>query len=111
MVITDDGTDWHTGYGRGNRAEPRRRGGSGAAGSSRSARSLALVAAMGLTVLGLGAADHAVASFDASSWLWSNATSEMARVNGVTGRVDTRLRGARGAPGPPRCRSPRPTGS
>lgn len=52
---------------------------------------LSLVAAMGLTILGLGAADHAVASYDASSWLWSSLRSEMARVNGVTGRVDTRL--------------------
>lgn len=50
----------------------------------------ALVVAMGLTVLGLGAADNAVASFDASSWLWSAARSELARVNGITGRVDTR---------------------
>ena len=55
------------------------------------ARSAPSVAAMGLTVLGLGAADHAVASFDASSWLWSAAKSEMARVNGVTARVDTRV--------------------
>ena len=51
----------------------------------------ALLAAMGLTVLGLGAADNAVASYDASSWLWSTARSEMARVNGVTARVDTRV--------------------
>ncbi|WP_318783767.1 fibronectin type III domain-containing protein [Plantactinospora soyae] len=51
----------------------------------------ALAAAMGLTVLGLGAADNAVASYDASSWLWSMAKSEMARVNGVTGKVDTRV--------------------
>ncbi|GIG88333.1 hypothetical protein Pen02_32690 [Plantactinospora endophytica] len=51
----------------------------------------ALAAAMGLTVLGLGAADNAVASFDASSWLWSTTKSELARVNGVTGRVDTRV--------------------
>ncbi len=51
----------------------------------------ALAAAMGLTVLGLGAADNAVASYDASSWLWSAAKSELARVNGVTGRVDTRM--------------------
>jgi hypothetical protein len=50
-----------------------------------------LTAAMGLTVLGLGVADHAVASFDASAWLWSAAKSEIARVNGVTGRVDTRV--------------------
>ncbi|QOC95293.1 hypothetical protein D0Q02_28100 [Micromonospora craniellae] len=46
---------------------------------------------MGLTVLGLGSADNAVASFDASSWLWSSARSELARVNGVTARVDTRV--------------------
>ncbi|WP_341716613.1 fibronectin type III domain-containing protein [Micromonospora sp. FIMYZ51] len=52
---------------------------------------LALLAAMGLTVLGLGAADNAVASYDASSWLWSAARSELARVNGVTARVDTRM--------------------
>lgn len=51
----------------------------------------ALVAAMGLTVLGLGAADNAVASYDASSWLWSTARSELARVNGITARVDTRM--------------------
>ncbi|WP_239098607.1 fibronectin type III domain-containing protein [Micromonospora qiuiae] len=61
---------------------------------------LALLAAMGLTVLGLGSADNAVASFDASSWLWSAARSELARVNGVTARVDTRTQvaGARRHP-------------
>ncbi|WP_233513741.1 fibronectin type III domain-containing protein [Micromonospora craterilacus] len=52
---------------------------------------LALLAAMGLTVLGLGSADNAVASYDASSWLWSAARSELARVNGLTARVDTRM--------------------
>ncbi|WBB53897.1 fibronectin type III domain-containing protein [Verrucosispora sp. WMMD573] len=52
---------------------------------------LALLAAMGLTVLGLGSADNAVANYDASSWLWSAARSELARVNGVTARVDTRM--------------------
>ncbi|MEW2384698.1 fibronectin type III domain-containing protein [Micromonospora sp. NPDC047707] len=51
----------------------------------------ALLAALGLTVLGVGAADNAVASYDASSWLWSTARSELARVNGVTARVDTRV--------------------
>ncbi|MEU0151580.1 fibronectin type III domain-containing protein [Micromonospora fulviviridis] len=51
----------------------------------------ALLAAMGLTALGLGAADNAVANFDASSWLWSTSRSELARVNGVTARVDTRM--------------------
>ncbi|TDC77475.1 fibronectin type III domain-containing protein [Micromonospora sp. KC606] len=55
----------------------------------------ALLAAMGLTVLGLGAADNAVANYDASSWLWSAARGEIARVNGVTARVDTRM----GVPG------------
>ncbi|WP_373293210.1 fibronectin type III domain-containing protein [Micromonospora sonchi] len=61
---------------------------------------LALLAAMGLTVLGLGSADNAVASYDASSWLWSAARSELARVNGVTARVDTRteVAGARRHP-------------
>ena len=53
---------------------------------------LGIVAAMGLTLFGLGAADHAVASFDASSWLWSSTRSELARVNGATGRVDTRYK-------------------
>ena len=52
---------------------------------------VALVAAMGLTVLGLGMADNAVANYDVSSWMWSSAKSEVARVNGVTGRVDTRV--------------------
>jgi len=53
---------------------------------------LGLVAAMALTLFGLGAADHAVASYDASSWLWSTPKGEVARVNGVTGKVDTRYR-------------------
>ncbi|MDM4719739.1 fibronectin type III domain-containing protein [Micromonospora sp. WMMA1363] len=51
----------------------------------------ALLAALGLTMLGVGAADNAVASYDASSWLWSTARGELARVNGVTARVDTRV--------------------
>lgn len=51
----------------------------------------ALLAAMALTVLGVGAGDNAVATFDASSWLWSSVRGELARVNGVTARVDTRL--------------------
>jgi hypothetical protein len=33
-----------------------------------------------------------VANYDASAWLWSSMKSELARVNGVTGKVDTRLR-------------------
>ncbi|SCL15123.1 Fibronectin type III domain-containing protein [Micromonospora nigra] len=68
------------------RPRPRWRGGLVTVGTV-----LALLAALGLTVLGLGSADNAVASFDASSWLWSSARSELARVNGVTGRVDTRV--------------------
>src|SRR3954471_3221772 len=59
---------------------------------------LSLVTGLGLTVLGLGAADQAVASFDAASWVWSNGKGEAARINGVTARVDTRVNvpGARG---------------
>src|SRR4051794_27137346 len=52
---------------------------------------LALVTGLGLTVLGLGAADQAVASFDAASWVWSRTKGEMARINGVTAKVDTRV--------------------
>jgi hypothetical protein len=59
---------------------------------------VALVAGLGLTVLGLGAADQAVASFDSASWVWSRTKGEMARINGVTAKVDTRVDvpGARG---------------
>ncbi|MFI5845199.1 fibronectin type III domain-containing protein [Catenuloplanes sp. NPDC051500] len=59
-----------------------------------------LVAGMAATVFGLGAADQAVASFDAASWLWSRSKGELARANGVTGRVDTRfaVAGAAGHP-------------
>ena len=42
-------------------------------------------------MLGLGAADTAVASHDASSWLWSTVRGELARANGITARVDTRV--------------------
>ena len=52
---------------------------------------LSLVAGLGLTVLRLGAADQAVASFDAASWVWSKLKGEIARINGVTARVDTRV--------------------
>lgn len=51
---------------------------------------LALTAGLGLTVLGLGSADQAVASYDAASWVWSEAKSEVARINGITAKVDTR---------------------
>ncbi|WP_432987712.1 fibronectin type III domain-containing protein [Dactylosporangium sp. CA-233914] len=53
---------------------------------------VALVAVLGLTLYGTGAANHAVASFDVSAWLWSNDKGELARVNGVTGKVDTRTK-------------------
>jgi len=53
---------------------------------------IALLVATALTVLGLGAADTAVANFDASSWLWSSGQGEVDRVNGVTARVDTRTK-------------------
>jgi len=52
---------------------------------------LALTAGLGLTVLGLGHADQAVASYDAASWVWSEAKSEVARINGITAKVDTRV--------------------
>jgi hypothetical protein len=50
----------------------------------------ALLLGIGATLFGLGAANNAIANFDAASWLWSTNNGEMARVNGVTGRVDTR---------------------
>jgi hypothetical protein len=53
---------------------------------------IALLLATALTVLGIGAADNAVANVDASSWLWSSTRGEVDRVNGVTARVDTRTR-------------------
>ena len=53
---------------------------------------LALAGGLGLTVLGLGSADQAVASFDAASWVWSQTKGEMARINGVTAKVDTRVK-------------------
>ena len=52
---------------------------------------LSLAGGLGLTVLGLGSADQAVASFDAASWVWSQAKGEVARINGVTAKVDTRV--------------------
>ena len=52
---------------------------------------LALVAGLGLTVRGLGAADEALASFDASSWVWSRGKAEIARINGPNAKVDTRV--------------------
>ncbi|MFD0525532.1 fibronectin type III domain-containing protein [Paractinoplanes durhamensis] len=52
---------------------------------------LTLAGGLGFTVLGLGAADQAVASFDAASWVWSRSKGEVARINGVTAKVDTRV--------------------
>ena len=89
MVITDNGTAQATVTAEATENAQARRIGRG--GLVTLGTVVALVAAMGLTVLGLGMADHAVASYDASSWLWSSAKSEIARVNGVTGRVDTRV--------------------
>jgi hypothetical protein len=51
---------------------------------------LSLVTAMGLTWLGLSANDHVEANFDASAWMWSTVQGELARVNGLTAKVDTR---------------------
>src|SRR3954471_8301523 len=52
---------------------------------------LVLTGGLGLTVLGLGSADQAVASYDAASWVWSQARGEVARINGITAKVDTRV--------------------
>ncbi|MEV6302689.1 fibronectin type III domain-containing protein [Actinoplanes sp. NPDC051861] len=52
---------------------------------------LVLAAGLGLTVRGLGAADEALASFDAASWVWSREKGEIARLNGVAAKVDTRV--------------------
>ncbi len=43
-------------------------------------------------MLGLGAKDHALANSNASAWLYSSNRGEIARVNGETGRVDTRFK-------------------
>jgi hypothetical protein len=53
---------------------------------------VALLVALGLTLFGLGAADHALASSNATSWLWSSSKGEVARVNAETGKVDTRYK-------------------
>ncbi|GIG61008.1 hypothetical protein Lfu02_53800 [Longispora fulva] len=49
-----------------------------------------LLAAVALTVFGLGIADKAVAVFDSSSWVWSAKSGELGRINGRTAAVDTR---------------------
>jgi hypothetical protein len=53
---------------------------------------IGLLVALGLTVFGLGARDHALATDNASAWLYSSSKGEVARVNAETGRVDTRFR-------------------
>jgi len=53
---------------------------------------LALLAALGLTLFGLGAANHALASSNPTAWLFSSSRGEVARVNGETGRADTRFK-------------------
>ncbi len=53
---------------------------------------IVLLVALGATVLGLGARDHALATSNASAWLYSSNRGEIARVNGETGRVDTRFK-------------------
>ncbi len=49
-----------------------------------------LLVAVGATLFGVGAANNSIANFDASAWLWSSKKGEVARVNGVTGHIDTR---------------------
>src|SRR2546423_12785210 len=53
---------------------------------------IGLLVALGLTVFGLGARDHALATDNASAWLYSSSKGEVGRVNAETGRVDTRFR-------------------
>ncbi len=53
---------------------------------------IGLLAALGVTLFGLGAADHALAGSNASAWMWSSNKGEIARVNGETGKVDTRFK-------------------
>jgi Fibronectin type III domain len=53
---------------------------------------LGLLAAIGATIYGLGAADHALATSNASMWMWSSVRGEISRVNGETGRIDTRYK-------------------
>jgi Fibronectin type III domain len=53
---------------------------------------MGLIGVMAVTLFGIGAANNAIANYDASSWLFSSNKGEVARVNGVTGRVDTRYK-------------------
>jgi Fibronectin type III domain len=52
----------------------------------------AMVAGLGVTLFGLGTTNHALATANPSAWLWSSGRGEVARVNGETGRVDTRYK-------------------
>jgi hypothetical protein len=53
---------------------------------------IGLLAALGVTLFGLGATNHALAGSNASAWMWSTNKGEIARVNGETGKVDTRFK-------------------
>src|SRR2546430_10712714 len=53
---------------------------------------IGLLAALAITLFGLGATDHALATSNASAWLFSSTKGEVARVNGETGKVDTRFK-------------------
>ncbi len=59
---------------------------------------LSLIAGMGATWFGLSIKDHADANYDAESWVWSTVQGELARINGLTAKVDTRhaVQGAKG---------------
>jgi hypothetical protein len=70
----------------GGRRWPRRWSGSVTAGTV-----ALLLAGLSATVLGLGGADRALTGYDASAWLFSQHRGELGRVNGETGRVDTRV--------------------
>jgi hypothetical protein len=51
-----------------------------------------VVVGLAATLFGLGTRNHAVASSNASSWLYSSGKGEVGRVNAETGRVDTRVK-------------------
>lgn len=53
---------------------------------------IGLLVALGITLFGLGTVDHALATSNASAWLFSSSKGEVARVNGETGKVDTRFK-------------------
>ncbi|MFY1637912.1 fibronectin type III domain-containing protein [Solwaraspora sp. WMMB335] len=89
VVTTDKGTADKGTTGRPTDARRHRPPGRGALVTAGTIA--ALVTGLGFTLLGVGSADRALAGFDASSWLWSSTRSELARVNGITGRVDTRV--------------------